>query len=365
MRNVNLKFLREIRRRIIEVCGFSIVAKKDCRALAELIRERTGETLSEATLYRLFLSNENGHKFYLSTYNILSVFVGFANWESFCHQLAKNEDSVGSAGVATMIDSKLNLLDHVFAHNGWHIAKDYFDHLNLNRQDEVYHLVGWTIYNALKNHPEKEREFYNHFAGHAIVRAAFFELACDPDFHLPNYAFGLERYIAEISNMPKEVRLRDTVFAQSLLVRHAFLDGQQSKVIWRFEKFLFTELEEEALRAVQPALPLARLFQAKWFYLSCLEDVDMIREHQKWWFLWVESHWQNWSLIERKAVLYCAAEASLLTRDDGQFYRKMIRIHKQFIGVLFGQNITPSLHDFLMRTEFNGILIQKNLRISN
>lgn len=363
MKNGHSKFLKELKRRVIAVCGFEIVAKKDCKALSDVIRMRTGESLSEATIYRLFLHGSNTHTFYLSTMNILCRFVGFASWNEYRQQVSSNEDATGLPGVSAFPDSETSLLDHVIRRGAWEIASDYFDALKAKAQEDVYHVIGWTIYNALLNHPERELEFYKRFAHHPFVRTSFFEFAYDPDHLLPHYNDGFDLYLKGTAQMEKNRRFRDHLFAHSLLIRQSFIKGEQAKVIWRFEKYLFPEMEERAFANITQVIPLARLCEAKWIYLYCMEDHEHLKSFQKWWFDWVEENWNKWTLAEQKAVLYCAVEVAQMTDDEGFFFKKVLRVNKQFIATLFGQNNRPGMKEFLKRTEFNGVRLRKTLRI--
>jgi hypothetical protein len=362
MSRTDTKFFVELRGRIVISAGFHITTKKDCRVLSEMIRANTGSILSEATLYRFFLLKGGNHKFYQSTLSIMARFVGFNSWDNFCKESLQNQDALGTSSMQVNGFENPTILDKVIAYEAWDIADAYFKDISNIERPEAMHELAWNIFNSLKKNPDKERTFYERFAAHPTVRASFFELASDPDSELPNYMYGIELYLEESSRIGTKHRLRDLVYGHSLLVRKAFIDKDFSRLIWRFEKHLFPELFEEALSSLTTAIPLARLFEAKWLYLCCLGDRDALKQHQKNWFRWVDVNQYKWELVEKKAVIYCASEAVFLTNDKTDFYPRMLQHLRGTVSILFGESAKPTIKELLYRTEFNGVRLQKRLR---
>jgi len=362
MSNNNSRFVRDIKRRVIQKCGFPIRNKRDCGLLSEMILTTVGEAISITTIYRLFLEGNDGHKYYTSTLNILARFIDFKSWNDFYFDVLLNEDVSGISSQETFGRSEPSLIDFTIRSRSWLVLNEYFDSfINVNRQ-ESFQTLGWSMYVALLRNPEVELEFYQKFAGHAIVRKTFFELAADPDNLLPRYRDALELYIQNIPKMPEAIQSRDYVFGYSLLIRFDFLKLQLDNVILNFEMYFNKEDIAEYFRNVEPVYPLARLAQAKWLYLYSKGMREDLNRFEIWWFKWTKRNWNNWDLTERKAVLYCAVEASMLTSMEDAFYPKVISQFSEFVAQIFGSRANPSCKLFLERTEFNGVRLQRMMR---
>ena len=362
MKHVDEKYLIDIRRRVVIRAGFGIKTKQDCRVLSELIHEDLGETLSESTIYRLFLLKEDRHFFYKTTYNILSRFIGFVSWDDYCIQRSYNEEASGLSMLNAFSYEEPGLLDFVIRNEAWNIAKDFFDAVSTTQREESLQVVGWSIYLALKRNPDKERLFYELFAGHAAVRKAFFEFCADPDFLLPNYKFGYECYL---KNMPSTVSTdywRDYIFANSFLIRRLFIEGDLNGLVVRFENCFLKEFDRTLLNEVKPIYPVARFFQAKLLYRHVKSDLISVVECFHLFIDWMHQYWPKLSLSERKSLLYCATEAAQMTKTIDVIYPTLCKEFRPFINVLFGEGSTPSSKAMLERTEFNGVRLQHYVR---
>jgi hypothetical protein len=361
MKSVQSKFVVNLKRRVVLQCGFDIRSKKDCKRLSDAIKYELNEVLSEATIYRFFLGKESEHSFYESTYSIFAQFVGFKSWGDFCGHVLRDEETSGRGAEHTFDLADPSLLDYVVKRRAWEILDDYIEGLNAASRSEGLQAFGWNIYLALMRNPSCEMEFYERFSAGPIVRQAFFEFAADPDEVLPNYRAGFQLYIKTIAQQPAKNQLRDHVFAHSLMVRSDYIHGDFSKVIWRFEKYL-EALETRAFKEVKEIIPLARLVQAKWLFLHAQEEQRSVVNHKKWILAWVSQVWPKANIVERKAILYCMAEAFDFTADESNFIKQLCAKCEDFLGAYFlsSAEVTPKL--LLSRMEFNGLKLQRRSR---
>jgi hypothetical protein len=350
-----------LKRRTLLQCGFDIRTKKDCKRLSDAIRYELNEVLSEATIYRFFLGKENEHTFYESTYSIFAQFVGYKSWGEFCGHVLRDEETSGRGAENSFDLADPSLLDYVIKRKAWEIFEEYIKGLQLHGRTEGFHAVGWNIYIALLRNPECEMEFYQKFAANPIVRQAFYELAADPDEELPKYREGFQLYIKSIGQQPSQLQLRDHVFAHSLLVRSDYKNGNFTKVIWRYEKYL-EALASRAFQDVQEVLPRARLVQAKWLYLHALEETKSIGEFRKWALHWIGTIWKNTNIVERKAIMYCLAEAYDLTGDESNFIKQLSTKYTDFLSAYFISSAEVTAKMLLSRMEFNGVKLHKRSR---
>ncbi len=347
--------------RVAIEAGFSIVTKNDCRLLAELIKNKTGEHLSESTLYRLFLEKDPNHRFYKTTYDILSRFIELENWNSFCESAIHSESVTGISLFSPNYKEETTLLDIVIQKEMWDIAKDYFDAISMHAYPERHHHLGWSIYLALLKNPEKEIRFYELFSGHPIVRVAFFELGADPDFHLSAYEVGLTHYLGNVNPTHSLEDLRAFTFAKCMIIRRKYIEGKIYACQQLFTSSFNENLEKNILENIRPIYPVARYFQAKIMctLISGSDGTHLYREF----LFWAERIWSDLTLTERKAIIYCYAESVALTKSSASYIIMLRNSFKPFFLMLFGNRKSISVSLILERTEFNGIRLQRNFQL--
>ena len=362
MSRIDPRFMRDLKRRVVLKCGFPIITKSDCRVLADMISNDSGESISTTTIYRIFMESSEKHKYYVATVSILARFIGFRSWNDFYTDVLLNEDVSGISSSETFGKTEPSLLDFTIRTRSWSLLKEYFDSFaNIERQ-ESFQTLGWTIYVALLRNSQLEVEFYHEFANHPVVRKTFFELAADPDNFLPNYSKGLELYIASTPDVNENLKVRDYIFGNSMLLRRDFVNSDLNSLVSRYESVFMDRNFADYFVLTTSVFPLARLYQARWLYLACKGSISELLEHQDWFFKWCKANWKKWSLIERKAVLYCGVEASLMTSMESNFYPRVLHTFSDFVDSVFGRTVKPSVTSFLERTEFNGVRLQRMLR---
>ena len=360
MKPIDQKFITDLKHRIIIHAGFTIASKQDCRTLQNIIQYEVGSPLSESTLYRLFLSKQEQHSFYQSTLDILARFVGFTTWNFFCEHTASNEET-GGRPIATTFDSaQPGLLDFVVRDGAWEIAEDYFDALLIKIKEETFHVLGWNIYLALQRNPKQEKKFYDRFAGHTLVRKAFFEIGADPDFSLPHYVEGFEQYLKHLPNIKTTQYYQDLLFAKSFLIRYHFIQGNYDQVVKLFDDL--KSLGEEKLLAIQSVYPIARYFEAKILYLKTKQNGAELKLVYDAYLRWLLPLFDRTNLSEKKAAIHCMVEAAQLSQSTAICKPLLYKYFSTFIAQLFNAGATPSLAAVLERTEFNGIRLQQRVR---
>jgi hypothetical protein len=76
----NLSYLKS---KLEEKLTFRILTKLDCKKASEAIQHERDKSISESTIYRLFLLEGNKNTPYQHTLDILAQFIGHSDWFSF------------------------------------------------------------------------------------------------------------------------------------------------------------------------------------------------------------------------------------------------------------------------------------------
>jgi len=87
LHQISKRTLAYVRQQIGQKTGIHLNAKADCQTLSQLIHQETGHSLSESTLYRLFLQHNAESKPYLHTLDVIASFCGYPRWVDIEHQL--------------------------------------------------------------------------------------------------------------------------------------------------------------------------------------------------------------------------------------------------------------------------------------
>ncbi|MCE2789031.1 MAG: response regulator [Saprospiraceae bacterium] len=80
LHQISKRTLAYVREQIGQKTGIQLNAKADCQTLSHLIHQETGHSLSESTLYRLFLQHKAEIKPYIHTLDVIASFCGFSRW---------------------------------------------------------------------------------------------------------------------------------------------------------------------------------------------------------------------------------------------------------------------------------------------
>ncbi len=221
--------------------GFNILSKFDCRKIAELIQLEMGLSISESTLYRLFLWNNNNHIPYYHTLGILSQYLGYESWQKLeenIEQLLKFQFSFGKLKVTEDINSLLKYNVHS---NTLRPLHDFLEQFPKDLDYNYRFVLGQELFSSLKENPNRNIDFFRGFSKLPVVRSAFFEFLADPDFSIPDYEFGLSNYLVAINHENSWEELQDFIFANTLLLRYHFMQRNKSEVI-RIGKLIYKEI---------------------------------------------------------------------------------------------------------------------------
>lgn len=233
--------LSSLKSKLEEKLSFRIFSKLDCKKISELIQEKSEETISESTLYRLFIWGENKNSPYIHTLDVLAQFIDYKDWFS----LEKNLNHMGEfqslySGIFNSQEYK-SLLNFNIHNNSLKPLYNFLDQFTSDLAFDKKVILGKDIYNSLRTNPNDNIEFFKQFHSLPIIRQGFFEILADPEFSILNYEVGLKFYLNNLKPHESSKALQDYIFAQTILLRHYFLKGEKEQVI-TIGKSLYLEL---------------------------------------------------------------------------------------------------------------------------
>ena len=277
--HINEDIIRLLSFEISLKIGFRVRSKTDCKFLSEFIKKKGFGLVSVSTLYRLLVWKNNVHTPYLHTLDILAQVCGRANWAEFELFDDTRREFVQNLGNMAFTN-KPRLLHYVIRNGNFEALNDYLKQVEGTLKEDEKFLLGLEVYNALAKIKDN-KAFFDVFAKNKEIRIGFFEFLADPDFHINDYDYGLEKYIAA-SDSPSSIKgLQDRMFANCLLLRWFFLNKKYSKA-----KIHGKELYEELVPADSiweklHIFPKARYQCYKLFYFQLTGDKEKFDNHVK------------------------------------------------------------------------------------
>lgn len=255
--------------------GFNVVTKVDCKKIADLIQCELGISISESTLYRLFIWNNNSHSPYYHTLEILAKFIGYDSWQLLENEINSLQEFQFSFGKLSGTYIEKSLLQFNIHSDAF---KPLYNFLEQFPKDIAYNhrfILGQELFLGLKTNPNKNIKFFKEFSNLPVVRSSFFEYFADPDFSIPNYELGLIYYLKSVSPYASISDLQDFVFAKSLLLRHYFIKKDKYKVIY-IGQLIYEKLElgKHQLDTLY-VFPRFRYLSYKMMYLEVLGKFNL------------------------------------------------------------------------------------------
>lgn len=221
---ITLAILHVLKMKLEDALTFRILSKQDCKKAAIEIQKRTKKTISESTIYRLFLWDKNSNSPYLQTLEILTEYIGYPSWvelETHLDELIRFR--IKSGVFANSFDEEpFSILYHCIKLENFQALHQFFSQFSKEMAFEKKVILGEEIYASLYRNPDSTMNFYKEFHAVPIVREAFFEYFADPQFKLEHYAEGLKLYLKNIEPSESVQSLQDYIFANCLLIRHYF-----------------------------------------------------------------------------------------------------------------------------------------------
>ncbi len=293
--------------------SFRIFTKLDCKKASQLIQSSCDQTISESTLYRLFLWKENKNYPYLHTLDIISQFVGYKDWfalEKHFNEIKEFKQLYGVFPDQQQYKSLLNINIHYGGLKPlYHFLEQFPSDLSFNKKM----ILGEDVYASLKSNPNGNVEFYKQFHSLPIIREGFFELLADPSFSIPDYEIGLGYYLKNIKPHQSIKSMQDYIFANSLLLRYYFLKGKKDSVI-KLGKELYLELilSDRDLKEVY-TFPKMRYFAYRLFYDEAISGFN--QNYFEWLMDFVHKEITKANDIEKRIIIHTICDTLSIYPD--------------------------------------------------
>ena len=229
MRNHNFPFhsftLLELKSQIeVKLC-FPISGKPDCAKLSEVLFLEGYGSVSETTLYRLFV-NYSGIVPYKNTLDKLVNYIGYPTWENFLEAI-ENKSPNNLTLVNKHVINEKGLLYQCIALEADKPLQAYFESLSDKSYDHQFR-VGLDVFDSLQQ-VENPKRFFTTFIKNDFVKQYVLEYLFDPAFRIKDSDYAYSLYANTLKPSFTLPDLQDFVFSQSILFRYYYLSGALDK----------------------------------------------------------------------------------------------------------------------------------------
>ncbi len=343
--------LSELKSQIAVKLRFPINGKPDCLKLSEILLENGFGSISDTTLYRLFV-NYNGIIPYQNTLDILVNYIGYSCWSDFVEKI-----EVKNYNYSTTQQKETNntLIYFCIESNATKPLTSFFESI----QDMEYKYkvkVALDVYDSLLKVKKPELFFFK-FNTNKFVKQFVLEDGFDPAFRIKNYDFAYKLYSKSSINTNSLDSIQDYVFSQSVLFRHYFLNGNLEESL-AIGTNLYTQniISTSDLDTIF-IFPNIRFRAYKiWYYQLIGKPTSSIEDYVIELMDYCKNSYNTLDELGKKIVFHCMAEVFCSSNVDTKYHFNLKMLFKEeFIEIpafLFEKPLKKSLPYF----EPNGLL---------
>lgn len=315
------KFYRiQILRNVKRVSRVSVSSKTDCRFLSEVIYQKIGHRISDITLYRVLLSPRIDHIPYISTLDALAQYCNYKDWNNFSLHVEQIIDRRKELGFISFNHKEPSLLSICLDMQLYTPVVAFFKSKDLSDLTEIEQfMIGEEVYYCLYKNKHSNKPFFDMLSGNPIIRKCFFEFLADQEFRIPDYEYGLRKYI-DVAHIET-----DKIFAYALLCRNHFKEGDLAAFNRDFD-FIDRSIKDIlSLKDKIHMLPWSRMLMCQLLKNKITLNELMEKIEQQFMF----------NLQERKWLLYIIVDTLILLKktDDivpiTQKYFKKLNVLRQ------------------------------------
>jgi hypothetical protein len=279
-------------------------SKADCMRLSRIIEVYTKNSISASTLYRIFLHPRPTTP-YLHTLDVLAEFCGFENWLEFEKRITQTKalDLLYYEVTAQQrnIDSLIRLCIH---QNQLGPFLAYAAQFPFPVDPDMGYRIGFDIYQALWDNPNKNKVFFKLSHQLPLVRRCFFTMMVDQDFELKDYETGVKQFVSTAKNGKSSESMQEYILGNCLLFRHYFLNDRHEEAL-EIGKRLYRKNDVNFAKADVMSLETSGRYLAYrfWYYLLQGQTVALKRYTIAIRDLWYK-RMNSWSYQQKKGYLY-------------------------------------------------------------
>ena len=233
--------LNNLKHRLETELSYQIITKFDCKKLSHLIFDETNKSVSESTIYRIFLRESFEHAPYTHTLDIFAEFLGYSEWFELEKTLNELTNFQFLSGLFPDERQYKSLITFSIHSGQLKPVYNFLEQFNPDLSFEKKLLIGRQLFYTLRTNPNSNLQFFKNFNSLPIVREGFYEYLADPDFTIPDYEKGILHYLSSVKPHESNKSLQDFIFANSLLLRYYFFKKNKSKVL-QLGKLIYLEI---------------------------------------------------------------------------------------------------------------------------
>ena len=362
MRNHNFPFnsfsILELKSQLEAKLRFPISGKPDCAKLSDILVVEGYGSISETTLYRLFI-NYNGLIPYRHTLTVLVQYIGYSSWESY-FEIINNEHEFNFK-IINKQNNTNGLLYHCMEQEANKPLLAYFESLS-EKEYEYQFKMGLDVFDSLQQVKNPKR-FFTTFIKNDFVKNYVLEYLYDPASRIKDYSYAYELYPNSLKPSYNEAQLQDFVFSKSVLFRYYFLSGQMDKAISIGKKLYNQKVFDKKDLELLFIYPKMRYRAYKIWYLILSEKSKTdIEEYVLKLLEYAKKVYTSIDPQHIKMVFHCIAETMYFSAIDNKYFLLLKDIFKEEYNLLPEKIFDKSLKNTLPYFEPNGLLYYRPLQ---
>lgn len=336
----------------VKLC-FRITSKPDCKKLSEVLLLAGFGSVSETTLYRLFV-NYSGIVPYQSTLNILVAYIGFSSWEDFSEAI-NNKSQNNLKIINKQVISENGLLYQCIALEADKPLRAYFESLS-DKSYEHQFLAGLDVFDSLRQ-VKNQKRFFTTFIKNDFVKQYVLEYLFDPAFRIKDSDYAYSLYAKKLNPSFTLDDLQDFVFSQSVLFRYYYLQGALDKAIAVGKKiYVSNPIENNEIEALF-IFPRIRYKAYKlWFLELTGNDKTSIEDYVIELLDYARINYSKPDVIYKKIIFQAIAEVFCHSTVDSKYHSILKEIFKNEYALLPEKIFEKSIKNALPYFEANGLL---------
>jgi hypothetical protein len=342
----------------VKLC-FAINTKPDCKKLSEILLLEGYGSVSETTLYRLFV-NYSGIVPYKNTLNILVNYIGYPTWENFIEAI-ENESSESLTIINRQTINENGLLYQCIALEADKPLLAYFESLS-DKSYEHQFRAGLDVFDSLKQ-VKNQKRFFTTFIKNDFVKQYVLEYLFDPAFRIKDSDYAYSLYANNLKPSFTLDDLQDFVFSQSVLFRYYYLQGALDKAIAVGKKMhVSNPIENKEIEALF-IFPRIRFKAYKlWFLELTGNDKTSIEDYVIELLDYAKINYSKPDAIYKKIIFQAIAEVFCHSKVDYKYHLLLKDIFKNEYAMLPEKLFEKSIKNALPYFEANGLLYFRPLK---
>ena len=350
---LNTFTLLELKSQIAVKLCFPISGKPDCAKLSQVIKVEGYGSISETTLYRLFV-NYSEIVPYKNTLDLLVNYIGYATWENFL-EVIENKIQDNLTIINKQVINEKGLLYQCIALEVDKPLQAYFERLS-DKSHEHQFRAGLDLFDSLQQ-VKNPKWFFNTFNKNNFVKQYLLEYLYDPAFRIKDsdYAYGLYPNTLKPNFTLQD--LQDFVFSQSVLFRYFYVSGQLDKaVVVGKNIYIHNPIENNEIEAIF-IYPKIRFKANKiWFLEMSGRDKSSIEDYVIELLQYAKISYDSLDALCKKAVFQAIAEVFCYSKVDIKYHLLLKQIFINEYAFLPEKLFVKSIKNALPYFEANVLL---------